>query len=153
MQPRNLNIATIEARITELEKNGGGSGPSTNLEPATTTKLGGIKVGNNLDITSDGTLSARCPNITTSETLTGRVFGDKPTYIRKLDFTDGLTITTSGTAIMSSTGVTGVIDCKLVEPSVKGFANAKVVYESDGSIVVEALSDFGCHSIIIEYTK
>ncbi|MFW3388724.1 UNVERIFIED_CONTAM: hypothetical protein RF648_22370, partial [Kocuria sp. CPCC 205274] len=32
--------------------------PSISLQPATATSLGGIKVGSNLSITADGTLSA-----------------------------------------------------------------------------------------------
>lgn len=60
----------------------------SSLEPATATKLGGIKVGNNLTITSDGTLSA-----TGGSTPTNMVTTDtEQTISSSKSFTGGLTI-------------------------------------------------------------
>ena len=51
------DINTIEGYIdAQIAESGGGS--SYSLPPATATTLGGIKVGSNLSITADGTLSA-----------------------------------------------------------------------------------------------
>lgn len=48
----------IEKLLMELLESGGGGGGGYVLKPATASKLGGIKVGENLNITDDGTLSA-----------------------------------------------------------------------------------------------
>ena len=52
------DVQTIEDYVDEQIAAQGGGGGSYTLPPATSTTLGGIKVGANLSITEDGTLSA-----------------------------------------------------------------------------------------------
>ena len=53
-----LKIGTDSANYVPIPYVSGGGGSSGDLPVATATTLGGIKVGDNLSITEDGTLSA-----------------------------------------------------------------------------------------------
>lgn len=46
----------------ELTLNATGGGTSVDLEPATKTKLGGVKIGNNVNASADGTISVDLPD-------------------------------------------------------------------------------------------
>ena len=59
----------IEKLLMELLESGGGGGGGYVLKPATSSKLGGIKVGANLSITDDGTLSAEAGSGYTQEEI------------------------------------------------------------------------------------
>ena len=73
-----------------------GDGSSYTLQPATSNTLGGIKVGNNLSVTQDGTLSADDQSYTLPIASASTLGGVKP---------DGSTITiNSESGVISSTG-------------------------------------------------
>lgn len=59
--------------LIDAIKTGGGGGGSYTLPPATAETLGGVKVGNNLTVTEDGTLNANSSDlpIASSNTLGG----------------------------------------------------------------------------------
>lgn len=59
----------------------GGGGGTVNLEPATPTKLGGIKVGANLSITSDGVLSAKDTTVSVQVGSTNTVPSGTPASV------------------------------------------------------------------------
>ena len=59
----------------------GGGGGTVNLEPATPTKLGGIKVGANLSITSDGVLSAKNTTVSVQVGSTNTVPSGTPASV------------------------------------------------------------------------
>lgn len=79
-------IRKLEKRVEELEQSSSSGGDSYILPTATATRLGGIKVGENLTVTNDGTLSATggggggytLPPATTSS-LGGVIVGDNLT--------------------------------------------------------------------------
>lgn len=70
---------------------GGGSGGSFTLLPATDTRLGGVKVGENLEIDSEGRLSALVfEKLTYADYLAGNYDPTKKYYIPDFPYTDGI---------------------------------------------------------------
>lgn len=68
-----------------LDTDGGGGG-SYVLPPATSSTLGGMKVGSGLSVTSDGTVSAQVVNYSTSRQDTGvKDIDGKTVYVKTVD--------------------------------------------------------------------
>lgn len=78
-----------ELTFTDDFKAGGGA----DLAPATAETLGGVKVGNGLNVASDGTLSVAGVDYSTTEHLTGRKWIDgKDIYEKTIKFTPTTTV-------------------------------------------------------------
>lgn len=83
-----------ELTFTEHFNAGGGS----ELSPATAETLGGVKVGNGLNVTSDGTLNVAGVDYSTTEHLTGRKWIDGKDIYEKVVVLDSvITVTTNWT--------------------------------------------------------
>ena len=82
--------------FTDDFKAGGGA----DLAPATAETLGGVKVGNGLNVASDGTLSVAGVDYSITEHLTGRKWIDgRDIYEKTIVFSEPVNITTSYTTI------------------------------------------------------
>ena len=73
VQTQGGEIDGLNTRVTELE-----SKPSFSLQPATATELGGVKIGSNITVASDGTISIPNASASTAGVMT-------PTQVGNLD--------------------------------------------------------------------
>lgn len=90
--------------FTEHFKAGGGA----DLAPATANTLGGVKVGNGLNVASDGTLSVAGVDYSTTEHLTGRKWIDGKDIYEKTIHANDVTLTT--TSVIDATIKSNTID-------------------------------------------
>ena len=136
------NKPTIPTKTSELDND---SGFITDIPIASTTQLGGIKVGAGLSVTENGTLSATGGG--TADAVEWNKVLDKPTTIAGYGITDAKiengTITLSNqtiTPVTSVNGGTGVITIREV-PDVTTADNEKFLRVVNGEWAAVAIAD------------
>ena len=136
------NKPTIPTKTSELDND---SGFITDIPIASTTQLGGIKVGAGLSVTENGTLSATGGG--TADAVEWNKVLDKPTTIAGYGITDAKiengTITLSNqtiTPVTSVNGGTGVITIREV-PAVTTADNEKFLRVVNGAWAAVAIAD------------
>ena len=136
------NKPTIPTKTSELDND---SGFITDIPIASTTQLGGIKVGAGLSVTENGTLSATGGG--TADAVEWNKVLDKPTTIAGYGITDAKiengTITLSNqtiTPVTSVNGGTGVITIREV-PDVTTADNEKFLRVVNGAWAAVAIAD------------
>ena len=103
-----------------------------NIRPATTTTLGGVKVGSGLSVTGDGTLSADAQGYTLPTATASRLGGVK--------VGSGLSVTGDGTLSANAQGYTLPAATNTTLGGVKVGGGLKVY--SDGTIAVTGVNGF-----------
>ena len=136
------NKPTIPTKTSELDND---SGFITDIPIASTTQLGGIKVGAGLSVTENGTLSATGGG--TADAVEWNKVLDKPTTIAGYGITDAKiengTITLSNqtiTPVTSVNGGTGVITIREV-PAVTTSDNGKFLRVVNGAWAAVAIDN------------
>ena len=136
------NKPTIPTKTSELDND---SGFITDIPIASTTQLGGIKVGAGLSVTENGTLSATGGG--TADAVEWNKVLDKPTTIAGYGITDAKiengTITLSNqtiTPVTSVNGGTGVITIREV-PAVTTSDNGKFLRVVNGAWAAVAIAN------------
>ena len=136
------NKPTIPTKTSELDND---SGFITDIPIASTTQLGGIKVGAGLSVTENGTLSATGGG--TADAVEWNKVLDKPTTIAGYGITDAKiengTITLSNqtiTPVTSVNGGTGVITIREV-PAVTTADNEKFLRVVNGAWAAVAIAN------------
>ena len=84
-EPRSLNPNIMEKRINDLQKESGGGGVELPIASAET--LGGVKIGDGVNVAADGTISTTISMISNTDYLTNKVLNGKPVYMRYIDLT------------------------------------------------------------------
>lgn len=121
--------------FTDDFKAGGGA----DLAPATAETLGGVKVGNGLNVASDGTLSVGGVNYSTSEHLTGRKWIDGSyIYEKTFYFENGISFGTSGATVEENTDA-NIITNVWVSDGIHGYAPTQGSIE-DGNLKVYTIT-------------
>lgn len=134
----------------------GGSGGT--IPPATSEKLGGVKIGEGVNVSEDGTISVPSyipPAYSTTEHKTGRKWIDgKDIYERIIDYTGAL----GSTATELSSGIdyiSNIIDARCIADNGVEGVSAITVW-LDGTVLKgRALGNFSSQllHIVIKYTK
>ena len=139
--------------FTDDFKAGGGA----DLAPATANTLGGVKIGEGVNVTSDGTISVSTytpPVYSTTEHLTGRKWVDgRDIWEKTIVFSEPLNITTSYTTIESDTNVDVPIRCNAVDPTYKACMPFKAGVESGALKAIAFDAQFTAETITIEFVK
>lgn len=135
--------------FTDDFKAGGGE----DLAPATAETLGGVKVGNGLNVANDGTLSVAGVDYSTTEHLTGRKWIDnKDIYEMIITFENAITISSRAQKIVDAPSFETIIKAHYLGevPSVTG---APVLYIQNNDLYAASSNDFTTKYIIVDYTK
>lgn len=140
-----------ELTFTDDFKAGGGA----DLAPATASTLGGVKVGNGLNVASDGTLSVAGADYSITEHLTGRKWIDGLDIYEKSIELSNLTIT-ANTAfdVIASTGIAKLLSGWLYTTGENGGGCLDVWVSSD-IVKGKSQSTFSSGTVIVtlQYTK
>ena len=136
------NKPTIPTKTSELDND---SGFITDIPIASTTQLGGIKVGAGLSVTENGTLSATGGG--TADAVEWNKVLDKPTTIAGYGITDAKiengTITLSNQTITPVTSVNGGTGAVMIRevPAVTTADNGKFMRVVNGTWTAVAIAD------------
>lgn len=128
------------------------AGGGGELPVASASTLGGVKVGDGLNVTAGGVLSVAGGTYSTDEVDTGRKWIDgKNIYEKVVTLETALTVSRNG----SDTGITPFHDTMI---SAKGNATngaciSFMEFVQDNTIHLACSNDFAVNNIIFEYTK
>lgn len=152
----------LEERVKALEEGGGGGGYV--LPVASANTLGGVKIGNNLTIGEDGTLSAPAPTppyippaYSTSEYDTGKKWIDNKTIYGKV-FTFQSDLSVSNSSWTNTSEVINNIGILISAQGVYDDACYPLMGAFDSSGILSlmacrASTSVDVKSVIVEYTK
>ena len=138
--------------FTDDFKAGGGE-----LAPATANALGGVKIGNGVNVTSDGTISVPSytpPAYSETSVNTGKKWIDgRDIWVKTIVFVEPVNVTTSYTTIESDTDVDVPISANAIDPTYKACMPLKAGVESSTLKVIAFDAQFTAETITVEYLK
>ena len=114
------------------------------LPMATSSELGGIKVGANLVMSLDGTLSAAFPNanFTTDGLMTAEYYSRLMNHTHAITYTPEATVSFSGSKGNTTTGSAGQIIMAIFDPTATATVSSSY-YNKNLTLTPAALSELG----------
>lgn len=102
------NMKTTLNPFENAKRTAQGTGGSATIPPATADSIGGVKIGEGISVTEDGTISTSIINMTSNtDYLTNKVLNGKPVYMRYIDLEPSV----GNRDVL--TGVNNILSCNL----------------------------------------
>ena len=134
------------------------AGGGGELPVASASTLGGVKVGEGVNVASDGTISVTTyapPAYSTTEHLTGRKWVDgRDIYEKTISYNSPfLNIPTNGAVLESSTGVDFAFNAHAIDPTYKASTPLKITVETGDLKGYAFDAQFTAETVTFEYVK
>ena len=157
LERKEKTMEKVSMNKLEMARRAAKGGSGGTLTPATSETLGGVKIGEGVNVSEDGTISVPSytpPAYSTDEVETGKLWIDgKIVYRKVISYDSPVSITPNNypTIIADASGYKQFIKADALASS-GGVIDVDIFIES-GAVKMHTFDTFLMSGIIIEYTK
>ena len=159
LERKEKTMEKISMNKLEMARRAAKGGSGGTIAPATSETLGGVKIGEGVNVTSDGTISVSSytpPAYSTVEHNTGRKWIDGKDIFEKTILLENVTITANqGVVLGDNFGIDKTINAILRVESENGTASIGLWINGSDKIVFQSPASYAAGNIYvtIQYTK